>query len=55
MGQLHVVVDVQPGAGGDQLADDDVLLEASEGVDLALDGGVGEVFWNILSIFALGL
>ena len=42
MGEFHVVVDVEPGAGGDQFADDDVLLEAGEGVDLALDGGVGE-------------
>ena len=32
----------QAGAGGNELADDDVLLQANEVVDLALDGGIGQ-------------
>src|SRR4051794_6044212 len=39
---LDVLVALHAGAGRDELADDDVLLEAHETVGTALDGGLGE-------------
>ena len=45
---LDAAVAAQAGAGRDELADDDVLLEAGEVVDLALDGGVGEHLGGLL-------
>ena len=39
--QLDVLVAAHAGACGDELADDDVLLQALQGVHLALDGGLG--------------
>src|SRR6185437_13107700 len=38
-GDLASAVHLGAGAGGDQPADDDVLLEAFKRVDLAVDGG----------------
>ena len=35
-------------AGGDEVAADDVLLEALEGVDLAADGSFAEHFGSLL-------
>ena len=32
----------QTSAGGDELTDDDVLLQAGQRVDLALDSGLGQ-------------
>ena len=32
----------QTGSGGDQLTDDDVLLQTGQRVNLALDGGFGQ-------------
>ena len=32
----------QTGSGGDQLTDDDVLLQTGQRIDLALDGGLGQ-------------
>ena len=32
----------QTGTGGDQLTDDDILLQAGQRVNLALDGGFGQ-------------
>ena len=37
-----VTVGVQACAGGDELTDDDVLLQAGQRVNLALDGGFGQ-------------
>ncbi len=42
--RLKVAVARQAGAGGDELADDDVLLQAHQVVHLALDGGLGQTF-----------
>src|SRR5690606_2610218 len=39
---LDLLVAGHAGTGGDELADDDVLLEAAEAVGAALDGGLGE-------------
>ena len=39
---LDALVAAHAHARGDQLADDDVLLEAHQGVHFALDGGVGQ-------------
>ncbi len=36
----------QTGTGGNQLADDDVLLQAQQVVHLAADGGLGVVSWK---------
>src|SRR6266545_1326464 len=51
-GRLHLDVEVlvvrEPGAGGDEPAHDDVLLEAAEVVDLAADGGLGEHLRRLL-------
>src|ERR1700761_9851731 len=41
-GDLADTVHLRAGAGRDEPADDDVLLEALELVDLAVDGGLGE-------------
>src|SRR5690606_35805185 len=40
--RLDLVVDLHAGAGRDELADDDVLLQTVEVVGAALDGGLGE-------------
>src|SRR4029077_11821929 len=37
-----LLVVVKPGPGGDELADDHVLFQASQAVDLARDRGLGE-------------
>src|SRR5215831_10155520 len=44
LGRLHpdAAVPEHSGAGRDQLADDDVLLQAQQRVRLGVDGGVGE-------------
>ena len=47
---LHIAVALHAGAGGDQLTDDDVLLQADEVVHLALDGGVGEDAGGLLEL-----
>src|ERR687887_1208348 len=41
-------VALEPGCGRDQLADDDVLLQPEQPVDLALDRGVGEHLRRLL-------
>ena len=41
-GDLHAAVVLHAGAGRDQAAHDDVLLEAAQVVHLAVDGGFGE-------------
>ena len=41
-GELDVAVVLHAGAGGDEAADDDVLLEAAQRVDGAVDAGFGE-------------
>ena len=43
-----LVVRRQTRAGGDQLADDDVLLQAHQVVALALDGGLGQDLCGLL-------
>ena len=40
--RLVIPVGHQAGTGGDQLTDDDVLLQANQMVNLALDGGIGQ-------------
>ena len=47
-GDLDRAVLAQPRGGRDQLADDHVLLEAGQPVDLALDRGVGEHLRRLL-------
>ena len=37
LGHVEIAVDIQTGTGGDQLADDDVLLQADQVINLALD------------------
>ena len=44
----EVAVGGQARAGGDELTDDDVLLQADEVVDLALDGGLGQDLGRLL-------
>ena len=40
---LQILTDFrQTGTGGDQLTDDDVLLQTGQRVNLALDGGFGQ-------------
>ena len=46
--QLDVAVRPQAGGRRDELADDDVLFEAAELVDLALEGSVGEHLGGLL-------
>ena len=41
-------VGIEAGAGGDQLADDDILLQAHQVVHLALDSGLGEDLGGLL-------
>ncbi|MPM12273.1 hypothetical protein SDC9_58625 [bioreactor metagenome] len=43
-----VAVALQAGAGRDQLAEDHVLLQAHQGIRLAVDGGVGEHLGGLL-------
>ena len=43
-----MAVGVQAGAGGDQLTDDDILLQAHQMVHLALDGGLGQNLGSLL-------
>src|SRR5215207_1871015 len=45
---LDRAVALEPGRGRDQLADDDVLLQARKAVDLALERGVGEHLGGLL-------
>ncbi len=45
---LDPAVALEPGRGRDQLADDDVLLQPVEAVDLALERGVGEHLRRLL-------
>ena len=45
---LEISVHLQAGAGGDELADDDVFLQAHQMIHLALDGGVGEDLGGLL-------
>src|SRR5215210_2424271 len=45
---LDRAVALEPGGGRDQLADDDVLLQAREAVDLALERRVGEHLGGLL-------
>ena len=42
------VIRLQTGAGRDQLADDDVLLQAYQMVGLALDGSLGQNLGGLL-------
>ena len=46
--RLEVAVAGKAAAGGNELADDDVLLQADEVVDLALDGGIGQHLRGLL-------
>ena len=45
---LVVTVCHEAGACGDQLTDDDVLLQANQMVNLALDGGIGQDLGGLL-------
>ena len=45
---LEVAVHRKSGACGDELADDDVLLQADKVIDLALDGSLGEDLCGLL-------
>ena len=45
---VELAVPGQAGAGGDELTDDDVLLQAQQVVHLALDGGLGEDLGGLL-------
>ena len=42
LADLDALVAAHAGTGGDQLAQDDVLLQADQRIDLALDGGLGQ-------------
>ena len=48
VGETHIAVATQTRAGGNGLADDDVLLQAGQVIGLALDGGVGEHLGGLL-------
>ena len=41
-GEFDVAVVLHAGSGGDEAADDDVFLEAAEGIDRSVDRGLGE-------------
>ena len=46
--RLKVAVAGKAAAGGDELADDDIFLQADQMVDLALDGSIGEHLRRLL-------
>ena len=46
--RLKVVIDLQTGTGRNQLADEDVLLQADEMIDLALDRSIGQHLCGLL-------
>ncbi len=48
VGRLEIAVDIEAGTGGDELADDDVLLQADQMVYLALDSGFGQNLRRLL-------
>ncbi|MPN56912.1 hypothetical protein SDC9_204605 [bioreactor metagenome] len=46
--QFDVLVPLQAGAGGNQLADDHVLLQAFQRIDLAFDSGFSQYARGLL-------